>query len=189
MRNPSIFQGPQENERSISFKVWREMGGQTEVFYYNIKIMLYHQPNSFFQGGNPYAVHSVGNSPDFMPLDNLISCDILHSLHMHIVLSSYIFEGEETNEEEMNICFSYSTPGEIASGLKRIWDSKVTVTSANSQKICSYVMICFICVCRKNGRSLSSSTTALFLMIKKLALRTNDVFQLKTGCSLLFSGM
>ena len=63
-------------------------------------------PLNGLQDGTPYAGRPVGNSPEFMPLDNSLNRDILHSLHMHIVLSSYIFEREETNEEEMNICFS-----------------------------------------------------------------------------------
>ena len=41
------FMIPQESEKSISFKVWREMGGQTEVFYRNVKILLHHWLNSF----------------------------------------------------------------------------------------------------------------------------------------------
>ena len=44
---------------------------------------------------------------------------------MQSVLSRYKLDGEETNEEEMNMCFSYSTPREIARGLKRIWESKM----------------------------------------------------------------
>ena len=38
---PSYFKG------FIYFKIWRDMGGQTEVFYYNVKIMLHQRPNSF----------------------------------------------------------------------------------------------------------------------------------------------
>ena len=59
-----------------------------------------------------------------MPLDNSLNCDILHYLCMHSVLSRYILYGEETDEEERNIWFSYSTPREITQGLKRIWDLK-----------------------------------------------------------------
>ena len=49
---------------------------------------------------------------------------------MHSVLSRYIVDGEETNEEERNICFSYSTPREITRGLKRIRDSKMGTPSS-----------------------------------------------------------
>ena len=59
-----------------------------------------------------------------MPLDNSLNRDILNSLHMHSVLSRYILDGEETDKEERNIWFSYSTPREIARVLKRIWDLK-----------------------------------------------------------------
>ena len=44
---PLLFQGPQESEKSVPFKVRREMGGQTKFFYCNVKILLHHQPNSF----------------------------------------------------------------------------------------------------------------------------------------------
>ena len=60
-----------------------------------------------------------------MPLDKLLKRDILHSLYMHSVLSRYILDGEETDEEESNMCFSYSRPSEISRGLKRIRDSKM----------------------------------------------------------------
>ena len=44
---PFLFQGLQEIEKSASFKLWREMGGQTEVIYWNVEILLHHRPNSF----------------------------------------------------------------------------------------------------------------------------------------------
>ena len=49
---------------------------------------------------------------------------------MHSVLIHYIVDGEETTEEERNMCFSYSTPREISRGLKRIWDSKMGTPSS-----------------------------------------------------------
>ena len=49
---------------------------------------------------------------------------------MQSVLSCYILDGEETNEEERNICFGYSTPRETARGMKRIWDSKMGTPSS-----------------------------------------------------------
>ena len=82
-------------------------------------------PINGLQDGTPYSGRPVGNISEFMTLDNLLPRDILHSLRMHSFLSRYIVDGEETNEEEMNMCFSYSTPREIAQGLKRIWDSKM----------------------------------------------------------------
>ena len=82
-------------------------------------------PLSGLQDGNPYAGRPVDNSPEFMPLDNSLNSDILHSLRMHNVFSHYILDGEETDEEERNMCFGYSTPREISRGLKLIWDSKM----------------------------------------------------------------
>ena len=77
------------------------------------------------QDGTTYAVRPVGKIPKFMPLYNLLNCDILHSLRMHSVLIRYIVYGEEINKDESNMCFSYSTLREIYRGLKRIWDSKM----------------------------------------------------------------
>ena len=86
-------------------------------------------PLNGLQDGTPYAGRPVGNSPEFMPLDNSLNRDILNFLRMHSVLRRYIVDGEEINEEERNMCFSYSTPREITRGLKRIWDSKMGTPS------------------------------------------------------------
>ena len=67
---------------------------------------------------------------EFMTLNNSLNSDILHSLRMHSVLSHYIVDGEETDEEERNMYFSYSTPKEIARGLKHIRDSKMGTPSS-----------------------------------------------------------
>ena len=82
-------------------------------------------PLNWLHYGTSYAGHPVGNSPEFIPLDNSLNRDILHSFLMHSVLSSNIVNAEETNKEKRNMCFSYSTPREISRGLKRIWDSKM----------------------------------------------------------------
>ena len=71
-------------------------------------------PLNGLQDGNPYAGRPVGNIPEFMPLDNSLNRDILHYLRMNSVLSRCILDGEEIEREESNICFSYSTPREIA---------------------------------------------------------------------------
>ena len=67
-------------------------------------------PLNGLQDGTLCASRSVGNSPEFIPLDNSLNSDILNSLRMHSVLSCYILYGEETDEEKRNTCFSYSTP-------------------------------------------------------------------------------
>ena len=90
-----------------------------------------------FQYGTPYSGHPVGNSPEFMPLDNGLNRDILHSLRFHCVLSRFVIDGEGTDEEERNTLFSFSTQKEIARGLKRIWESKMGTPS--SAQIIQYV--------------------------------------------------
>ena len=94
-------------------------------------------PLNGMQDGTPYTGYPVGNSPEFMPLDNSLNRDILHSLSIHSVLRRYIVYGEETDNEESNIYFSYSKLREIAQGLKRIWDSKMGTPS--SVRIIEYV--------------------------------------------------
>ena len=83
-----------------------------------------------FQDGTPYARCPVGNSPDFMPLDNRLSRDILHSLRLHYVLSRSLLDGEGTDEEDRNICFSFYKPKEITRVLERIWESKMGTPSS-----------------------------------------------------------
>ena len=87
-------------------------------------------PLNELQDGIPYAGRPVGNSPEFMPLDNSLNIDILHSLRMNNVLICYILDGEENDEEGRNICFNYSTPREITRGLKHIQDSKTGTPSS-----------------------------------------------------------
>ena len=82
------------------------------------------------QAGTPYAGRPVCNSPKFMPLDNSLNRYILHYLRFHCVLSRFVLDGEGTDEEESNMRFSFSTPREIARGMKRIWDSKMGTPSS-----------------------------------------------------------
>ena len=89
------------------------------------------------QDGTPYAGRPVGNIPEFMPLDNSLNRDILHCLRFHCVLIRFVLDGEGTDEEERNMCFSFSTPKEITRGLKRIWESKMGTPS--SERIIQYV--------------------------------------------------
>ena len=41
------------------------------------------------QDRTPYAGRPVGNSPEFMPLENILNRDILHSLRFHCFLSHF----------------------------------------------------------------------------------------------------
>ena len=94
-------------------------------------------PLNGLQDGTPYAGHPVGNSPEFMPLDNIHNRDILQSLRFHCVLSLSVIDGKEIMDEESKLCFSFSTPWEIAQGLKRLWDSKMGTPC--SARIIQYV--------------------------------------------------
>ena len=111
------------------------------------------------QGGTPYSGRPVGNSPKFMSLDNSLNRDILHSLCFHCVLSNPILDGEETTEEERNLCFSFSTPREINQGLKRIWDSKMgTPSSARIIQDVDMALKALEMVYRANGAAVEGLT-------------------------------
>ena len=63
-------------------------------------------PMNEFQDGTPYYGRPVGINPKFMPLYNILNRYILHSLRFHCVLSRFLLDGEETDDEERNIRFS-----------------------------------------------------------------------------------
>ena len=84
--------------------------------------------------GTLYAGRPVGNIPEFMPLDNSLNRDILHSLRFHCVLSRFVLEGEGTDEEDMNISFSLLAIFFGVDKLKRIFLSSSSVTSPSSTK-------------------------------------------------------
>ena len=87
-------------------------------------------PMNGLQDGTPYAGRPVGNSPNFMTLDNRLNRDILHCLRFHCVLSRFVLDGEVTDKEERNMRFSFSTPKEIARGLNCIRESKMGTPSS-----------------------------------------------------------
>ena len=72
------------------------------------------------QDRTTYYGRPVGNSPEFMPLDNSFNRDILQSLRFHCLLSRFMLDREGTDKEERNMRFSFSTPKEISRVLKRI---------------------------------------------------------------------
>ena len=112
-------------------------------------------PHNGLYNRTPYAGRPVGNSPEFMPLDNSLNHDILHSLHMHSFLSCYILNGGATNKEERNMCFSYSTLRGIARGLKRIWDSKMgTPSSAKIIEDVDLALKALGIACHTNGAAI-----------------------------------
>ena len=88
------------------------------------------------QEGTSYDGRPVGNSPEFMLLDNSLNRDILQSLRFHCVLSRFVLYGEGTDEEERNMRFSFSTSKEIARGMKRIWESKMGTPSGANYTRC-----------------------------------------------------
>ena len=86
---------------------------------------LWFLPMNGLQDRTPYAGLPAGNSPEFMPLDNSLNRDILQSLRFYCVLRHFLLEGEGIDEEERNMCFSFSTPKEISRGMKHIRKLKI----------------------------------------------------------------
>ena len=64
-------------------------------------------PLNGLQYGTHCAGRPVGNSPEFMPLDNSLNRDILRYFYFHSVLIHCILDGEGTYEEEIIMRFSY----------------------------------------------------------------------------------
>ena len=79
-------------------------------------------PINGLQDGTTYPGCTVGCIPEFMPLDNSLNRDTPHSLQFHCVLNRFVVDGGGTNDQERNMCFSFSTPKEITRGIKRIWE-------------------------------------------------------------------
>ena len=94
-----------------------------------------------------------------MPLDNALDRESLLFLRMHSFLIPYILDGEETGEEESNMCFSYSTLREISRGLKRVWDSKIgTPSSASNIEDVDLALKALEIVYHANGASFEGLT-------------------------------
>ena len=104
------------NDASVLIKAKENIKWMKENNYFNCWFL----PMNGFQDGIPYAGRPVGNSPEFMPLDNSLNRDILHSLRFNCVLSRFFLDGEGTYKEERNTRFSFSKLKEIARGMKRI---------------------------------------------------------------------
>ena len=89
-----------------------------------------------------------------MPLDNSLNKDILHCLRFHCILIRFVLDGEGTDEEDRNMRFSFSSPREIARGMKRIWDSKMgTPSSARIVEDVDLALKALEIVYRANGAS------------------------------------
>ena len=82
-----------------------------------------------FQDGTSYDRCPVDNITESMTLDYSLNRYIWHSLIFHCVLSRFLLDWEGTDKEEMNMRFSFSTPKEMARGLKHIWESRMGTPS------------------------------------------------------------
>ena len=64
-----------------------------DLMKHNSYLPIWLLPCNGLQVGAHYAGRTVCNSLKFIPLDNSINRDILHSLHIHSVLRCYILDG------------------------------------------------------------------------------------------------
>ena len=77
--------------------------------------------------GTVYVYQTVGNSPEFMPLDNSLNQDIQLSLSLHCAVTAHLPDNDPRK-------FSMRTPKTIQSGIQRIWGEVEGVPS--SRRIC-----------------------------------------------------
>ena len=73
-------------------------------------------PMNILQYETPYSGIPAGNSPEFIPLDNILDRYILHSLRLHCVLSRFFLDGEGTDKEDRNMRFSFSCQSKSPEG-------------------------------------------------------------------------
>ena len=71
-------------------------------------------PKNNLNGGTTYSGRPVGNSPEFMPLDNALNNDIQQSLSLHCAITLELDDNDERK-------FSMRTPNEISKGIRRIF--------------------------------------------------------------------
>ena len=70
-----------------------------------------------------YANRSVGNRPEFMPLDNSLNADIQYALSLHCAITMYLEDDDERK-------FSMRTPSTIVSAIDRLWGEQGNVPSS-----------------------------------------------------------
>ena len=92
-----------------------------------------------------FGLRPVGDSPEFMPLDNALNNDLQLSKSLHCAITAYI---EDPNDERK---FSMGTPKTIVKGIIRLWGTNVP----NSTRIiqdCDKALRSFECVYEYGGR-------------------------------------
>ena len=96
-------------------------------------------------GGTTYSGRPVGNSPEFMPLDNALNDDIQQSLSLYCAITLKL----DNNDKRK---FSMRTPNETSKGIRRIFqEGKVPSSNRILQDINNDV-ITFRTVFQHQGR-------------------------------------
>ena len=108
-------------------------------------------PKINLNGGTTYFGRPVGNSPEFMPLDNELNNDIQQSLSLHYAIT---LELDDYDEKK----FSMRTPNEISKGIRRIFqEGNVPFSNLILQDI-NKAVIAFRTVCQHQGRMVPGLT-------------------------------
>ena len=92
-----------------------------------------------------FGSRPVGNSPEFMPLDNALNNDLQLSKSLHCAITAYI---EDPNDERK---FSMGTPNTIVKGIIRLWGTNVP-SSDRIEQDCDKALRSFGCVYEHGGR-------------------------------------
>ena len=71
-------------------------------------------PQNGCNEGTVYKQRPVGNSPEFMPLDNSLNQDIQLSLSLHCAVTAHLPDDDPRK-------FSMRTPKTIQAGIQKIW--------------------------------------------------------------------
>ena len=105
-------------------------------------------PQKCINIGTRYHGRPVGNSPEFMPLDNSLNADMKRAHDRHVALTMHL-----RNDDPMK--FSNRTPKAISRGIKRIVES-VDHGCPSSPRIiqdCDKVLDAMWTVCNAKGES------------------------------------
>ena len=102
-------------------------------------------PQKGCNAGTVYANRPVGNSPEFMPLDNSLNQDIQVSLSLHCAITAHLPDADSRK-------FSMRTPKTIVEGIDKIWGAEGDIP--NSKRImhdCDKALNAFGVVYRAGG--------------------------------------
>ena len=96
------------------------------------------KPQNDLNIGTIYHGRYVGNSPEFMPLDNSLNYDLQLSHKYHCAVTAHLTDTDDRK-------FSLSTPLRIAKGINKIWEHEIGAPngSAGSRHNALILAVCY----------------------------------------------